>query len=188
MDTISMIVGPSITLLWPLVGGSHASDWVRFSKSNQLSDNVSPKRGGIQPLSFLYIGNSFMYIYIKTNGHYKHHCRALHHTFASTCWRFSCLRFIGSDFRNRTGCSTMYHQNVEVYNHSPSHILVILWCICIIKGNEHYQQDSRALHHTFVSTCWRFSCLRLGQIFEIEPALRQRLAIKRWYAVILFLR
>ena len=71
MDTISTIVGPSITLLWPLVGGSLASDWVRFSrwvrfsKSNRLSDNVSPKRGGIQPLSFLYIGNSFMYMYIK---------------------------------------------------------------------------------------------------------------------------
>ena len=28
MDTISTIVGPSITLLWPLVGGSLASDWV----------------------------------------------------------------------------------------------------------------------------------------------------------------
>ena len=36
MDTISTIVGPSITLLWPLVGGSLASDWVRFSKSNRL--------------------------------------------------------------------------------------------------------------------------------------------------------
>ena len=60
-----MIVGPSITLLWPLVDGSHASDWVRFSKSNRLSDNVSPKREGIQPLSFLYIGNSLMYMYIK---------------------------------------------------------------------------------------------------------------------------
>jgi len=66
MDTISTIVGPSITLLWPLVGGSLASDdWVRFSKSNRLSDNVSPKRGGIQPLSFLDIGDSFMYMYIK---------------------------------------------------------------------------------------------------------------------------
>ena len=66
MDTISTIVGPSITLLWPLVGGSLASDWVRFSKSNRaLSDNVSPKRGGIQPLSFLDIGNSFMYMYIE---------------------------------------------------------------------------------------------------------------------------
>ena len=61
-------------------------------------------------------------------------------------------------------------------------------CICILKGNEHYQQDSRALHHTFVSTCWQFSCLRLGQIFEIEPAVRQCLAIKWWYAVILLLR
>ena len=57
MDTISTIVGPSITLWCPLVGGSLASDWVRFSKSNQLS--------------------------------------------------------------------TMYHLNVEVYNHSPSCILVI---------------------------------------------------------------
>ena len=65
MDTISTIVGPFITCLWPLVGGSLASDWVRFSKSNRLSDNVSPKRGGIQPLSFLYIGDSFMYMYIK---------------------------------------------------------------------------------------------------------------------------
>ena len=65
MDTISTIVGPSITLLWPLVGGSLASDWVRFSKSNQLSllYNVSPKRGGIQPLSFLYVGNSY-YVYV----------------------------------------------------------------------------------------------------------------------------
>ena len=65
MDTISTIVGPSITLLWPLVGGSLASDWVRFSKSNWLSNNVSPKRGGIQPLSFLYIGEPFMYMYMK---------------------------------------------------------------------------------------------------------------------------
>ena len=35
MDTISTIVGPSITLLWPLVVGSLASDWVRFSKSSR---------------------------------------------------------------------------------------------------------------------------------------------------------
>jgi len=41
------------------------SDWVRFSKSNRLFDNVSPKLGGIQPLSFLYIGNSIMYMYNK---------------------------------------------------------------------------------------------------------------------------
>ena len=67
MDTISTIVGPSITLLWPLVGGSLASDWVRFSKSNRLSD-------------------------------------------------------------------TMYHLNVEVYNHSPSYILAIPSCICILKA------------------------------------------------------
>ena len=67
MDTISTIVGPFVTLFWPLVGGSLASDWVRFSKylNLQLSDNLSPKRGGIQPLSFLYIGNSMMYMYIK---------------------------------------------------------------------------------------------------------------------------
>ena len=66
MDTISTIVGPSITLSQPLVGGSLASDWVRFSKSSRLSDNVSPKRGGIQPLSFLYIGNSLpLYMYMK---------------------------------------------------------------------------------------------------------------------------
>src|SRR5210317_1565301 len=106
MDTISTIVGPSITLFCPLVGSSLASDY-------------------------------------------------------------------GSDFRNRTGSSTMYHQNVEVYSHSPSYILVVLLCTCIIKANEHYQQDSRALHHTVVSTCWQFSCLRLGQIFEIKPAARQ---------------
>ena len=66
MDTISTIVGPSITLLCPLVGGSLAySDWVRFSKSNRLSDNVSPKRGGIQPLSFLYIDVLSLYMYMK---------------------------------------------------------------------------------------------------------------------------
>ena len=65
MDTISTIVGPSITLLWPLVGSSLASDWVRFSESNRLSDNVSPKRGGIQPLSFLDIDVLPLYMYIK---------------------------------------------------------------------------------------------------------------------------
>ena len=42
MDTISRILGPSITLSQPLVGGSLASDWVRFSKSSRLSDNVWP--------------------------------------------------------------------------------------------------------------------------------------------------
>ena len=66
MDTISTIVGPSITLLWPLVGGSLASEyWVRFLKSNRLSENVSPKRGGIQPLSFLDIDVLPLYMYIK---------------------------------------------------------------------------------------------------------------------------
>ena len=30
-----------------------------------------------------------------------------------------------------------------------------------------------------VSTCWQFSCLRLGQIFEIEPAVRQCITKKR---------
>jgi len=67
MDTISTIVGPSVTLLWPLVEGSLASD-VRLGQIfeiERLSDNVSPKHGGIQPLSFLYIGDSFMYMYIK---------------------------------------------------------------------------------------------------------------------------
>ena len=80
--------------------------------------------------------------------------------------RLGSLASDGSDFRNRTGSSTMYRQNVEVYSHSPSYILVILLCICIIKANEHYQQDSRTFHHTVVSTCWQFSCLGLGQIFR----------------------
>ena len=56
------------TSVIPLVGSSLAStDRVRFSKSNRLLfDNVSPtKRGGIQPLSFLDIGISFMYTYNK---------------------------------------------------------------------------------------------------------------------------
>jgi len=131
MDTISTIVGPSITRLWPLlVGGSLASDWVRFSESNPLSDNVSPKRGGRQPLSFLYIGNSLMYMYIEDQwtlsaplyGPPSHVCG---HLLAVL------LPQIGSDFRNRTGCPTMYHLNVEVDNHSPSYILVIPLCICI---------------------------------------------------------
>src|SRR5210317_1193930 len=124
MHTISTIMGPSITPSRPLVGSSLASDWVRFSKSNRLSDNVSPKRGGIQPLSFLYIGNARMYMYIKDQctlsvplwgppSHLRGHLLAV------------LLPPIGSDFRNRTGCPTMYHLNVEVYNHSPSYILVI---------------------------------------------------------------
>ena len=66
MNTISRILGPTITLVCPLVGSSLASDRVRFSKSTRLFDNVSPtKRGGIQPLSFLDIGISFMYMYNK---------------------------------------------------------------------------------------------------------------------------
>src|SRR5210317_543706 len=100
MNTISRILGPSITLWCPLVGSSLASDWVRFSKSNWLFDNVWPSSG-------------------------------------------------------------------MVCHHSVAWIVMFCHCICIIKGNEHYQQDSRALHHTLVSTCWQFSCLRvLGPIFE----------------------
>jgi len=95
---------------------------------------------------------------------------------------------IGSDFQNRTGCSTMFCHQVVVYYHSVPQILMFCHCICTIKGNEHYQQDSRALHHTFVSACWHLSCLRLGQIFKIEHSLRQCLAIKWWYTLILFLR
>jgi len=124
MDTTSTIEGPSITLLWPLVGGSHASDWVRFSKSNQLSDNVSPKRAGIQPLSFLYIGNSLMYMYIKGQWTLPAPLKGPPSQF---CGHLLAVLMpqIGSDFRNRTSCPTMYHQNVQVYNHSPSYILVI---------------------------------------------------------------
>ena len=38
MDTISTIVGPSITLLWPLVGGSLASDWVKLLEFRYVGD------------------------------------------------------------------------------------------------------------------------------------------------------
>src|SRR5210317_2156585 len=44
-----------------------------------------------------------------------------------------------------------------------------------------------ALHHTFASTCWRFSCLRLGQIFEIKPAAGQCMAIAQRHASLSFL-
>ena len=47
IDTISTIVWPSITRLQPLVGGSLASGWVRFSKSSRWSDNVWPQRKGM---------------------------------------------------------------------------------------------------------------------------------------------
>ena len=110
MDTISRILGPSIALSCPLVGSSLASDWVRFSKSNRLFDNVWPSRGGI--LAFCFLDSDVLPM---------------------------CM-----------------------YN----------------KGNEHYQQDSKALHHTFASTCWRFSCLRLGPIFEIEPAVQHNVSPK----------
>ena len=66
MDTVSTILGPSITLLWPLVGGSLASDWARFSKSNRLFDNVWPSSSGI-PSFFccLVIGVLPIYMYNK---------------------------------------------------------------------------------------------------------------------------
>ena len=67
MDTISTIVGPSITRLWPLVGvgGSLASDWVRFLELNRLFDNVWTSSGAILSFCCLDIGNSFMYMYIQ---------------------------------------------------------------------------------------------------------------------------
>ena len=112
MNTISRILGPSITLLCPLVGSSLASDWVRFSKSYRLFDNVSPK-------------------------------------------------------------------HAEVYSHSPSYILVILLCICIIKANEHYQQDSRALHHTFVATCLQFGSTDWVRVFSKSNRLSNNVSPKR---------
>ena len=65
MDTISTIVGPSITFLWPLVGGSLASDWVRFLKSNQLFDNVWPSSGGMLSFCCLDIDVLPLYMYSK---------------------------------------------------------------------------------------------------------------------------
>ena len=116
---------------------------------------------------------------IKANEHYQHHCRALHHTCASTLLAVL-LPQIGSDFRNRTSCPTMYHQKVELYNHSPSYILVIPLCICIVKANGHYQHHCRALHHTSVSTCWRFSCLRLDWVrFSKSNRLSDNVSPKR---------
>ena len=99
-------------LLWPLVGGSLASDWVRFSKSNRR-------------------------------------------------------------------CPTMYHLNVEVYNHSPSYILVIPLYICIWKTNGHYQHRCRALHHTLVATCWRFSCASDWVWFSKSNRLSDNVSPKR---------
>ena len=74
MNTISKILRPSITLLWPLVGGSLASDWVRFySKSSQLIfGNVWPSSGGqfslgnsfwIHPLVELFVGMHFCMLF-----------------------------------------------------------------------------------------------------------------------------
>jgi len=171
MNTISRILGPSITFLCPLVGISLASDRVRFSKSNWLFDNVWPSSGCILSCHCICI--------IKGNEHYQQDSRALHHTFVSACWHLSCL----SD-RVRFSKSNWLFDNVW----PSSGCILSCHCICLIKGNEHYQQDSRALHHTFVSACWHLSCFRSGQIFKIELAVRQCLAIKWWYTLILFLR
>ena len=66
MNTISRILGPSITLLCPLVGSSLASDWVRFFEIEPaLRQCITKNRGGIQPLSFLDIGILLMYMYNK---------------------------------------------------------------------------------------------------------------------------
>ena len=92
MNTISRILVPFITLLCPLVGGSLALDWVRFSKSNRLFDNVSPEHLGIASFYCLELLCYHCICIIKANGHYQQDSRALHHTFVmSTCWRFSCL-------------------------------------------------------------------------------------------------
>ena len=123
------------------------------------------------------------YICIKQNNkHYRHDNRGKHHTLMAVL-----LPQIGSDFRNRASSSATFGHRVVVCCHSVSQIVMFCQCICIIKDNEHYQQDSKALHCTFVSTCWRFSCLRLGQIFEIEPAAGQCMAIAQRHASLSFL-
>jgi len=58
-------------------------------------------------------------------------CRALGGSLIASDW----VRFSKSNQLSMT----MYHQHGEVYNHSPSYILVIPLCICIIKTNGHYQ-------------------------------------------------
>ena len=65
MNTISRILGPSITLSQPLVGSSLASDWVRFSKSNRLFDNVWPSSSGILSFCCLDIDVLPLYMYDK---------------------------------------------------------------------------------------------------------------------------
>jgi len=169
MDTTSTILGPSITLLWPLVGGSLASDWGQIFEIEPAALQQCITKTWRYTTTLLCI--------LKANGHYQHYCRAL--TFVATCWWFSCLR-LGQIFEIDNQLSDKVSQNVEVYNHSPSYILVIPLCICILKANGHYQHHCRALHHTFVATCWWFSCLRLGQIFEIEPAALRQCITKTW--------
>jgi len=134
---------------------SLASDWVRFSKSNRLSDNVWQSSGGMVSFCCLDIDVLPLYMYMKGQWTlsaplYGPPSRFCVHLLAVL------LPQIGSDFRNRIGCPTMYHLNVEVYNHSPSYILVIPLCNCILKANGHYQHHCRALHHTSVASCWRF--------------------------------
>jgi len=65
MDTISTILGPSITLLRPLVGGSLASDWVRFSKLSRLAGQRMAIAQRHASLSFLDIDDLPLYMYMK---------------------------------------------------------------------------------------------------------------------------
>jgi len=67
MNTIRRILGPSITLLWPLVGGSLASDWVR-SQIFEIKPAVGQRMAIAQrhaSLSFLDIDVLPLYMYMK---------------------------------------------------------------------------------------------------------------------------
>ena len=68
MNTISRILGPSITLLCPLVGSSLASDWVRLGQIFEIEPadhNVWPSSVGILSFCSLDIGVLPLYMYNK---------------------------------------------------------------------------------------------------------------------------
>jgi len=134
MDTIITIVGPSITLLWPLVGGSLAPQIGSDFRNRTGCPTMYHPNVEVYNHSPSYILVIPLYIYV-----YKRPMDTISTIVGPSITITLSQPLVGGSlasgdwvrFSNRISCPTMYHLNVEVYNHSPSYILVIPLCICI---------------------------------------------------------
>jgi len=155
MNTVSIFLSPSITLLQPCVWlVSCLRSW--FSAGSQAVF-------GLQVGICNHVGSTIVVVWhcihvLQGDEHCQHISKSIHHSFTAMCWRVSCLRswFFVIFCRLSGGVWPSSGGMVSCRFYKS----VVWHCIHVLQGDEHCQHISKSIHHSFTAMCWRVSCLR----------------------------